>query len=73
MLTREPIKKPTAMLLWNLRIIMVPPMLRATSMRPLQSDKKPSDLTRDPRTGKDMRNNRMVTPRMEYLRGKVRY
>lgn len=46
MQTTLPIKNPTAKLLWNLRIIMVPPMDRTINMAADQKEAKPSDMFR---------------------------
>ena len=65
--TTPPMKKPTAMELWNFRIIIVPPMLR---MHNIPSDQKlanPSENGRVPMTAKDNTINNTVSPRMEYL------
>lgn len=66
MATKHPIKKPTARLLWNLRIIMVPPTDKASSMVPLQKAAKPSE-GRRPITAKLNKNNKTDSPRIEYL------
>jgi hypothetical protein len=39
--TTDPMKKPTAMELWNFRIIIVPPMLNTRSISADQNRRKP--------------------------------
>ena len=53
--------------LWNLRIIMVPPMLRNTSNSALQKLAKLSEIGRRPITAKDISINAAVKDRIEYL------
>ena len=65
--TTPPIKNPTAIELWNLRIIIVPPMLRASNIRADQTDVKPSDHVRIPTTAHDIKARIPVIPRIEYL------
>lgn len=42
--TTDPMKNPTAKLLWNLRIIMVPPIDRIMRMIADHTEAKPSDM-----------------------------
>jgi hypothetical protein len=42
--TTDPMKNPTAKLLWNLRMIMVPPIDRIISMIADHREAKPSDM-----------------------------
>ena len=67
MATTPPIKKPTAILLWNFRMIIVPPMLNARSINADHTLVKPSAKDRVPMTAQDMRARMPVTPRIEYL------
>jgi hypothetical protein len=65
--TTPPMKNPTAMELWNFRIIMVPPMLRRQSIAADQKLANPSENGRVPITAKDMSIRRTVSPKIEYL------
>lgn len=67
MATTPPMKNPTAMELWNLRIIMVPPIESAISIIPDQKDANPSANCRDPKTKKLIKANINVITKMEYL------
>jgi hypothetical protein len=60
-------KKPTAMELWNLRIIIVPPMQSPTSITPDQNAANPSANKRDPRTRKLTKESINDKTRIEYL------
>ena len=60
-------KNPTAMELWNLRMIIVPPMLKTHSIAALQKLAKPSAKGRVPITANDMSISNTVRPRIEYL------
>ena len=60
-------KKPTAMELWNFRIIMVPPMDSINSIRALHMEAKPSAIDRVPMTKMDISMRDPVRPRIEYL------
>jgi hypothetical protein len=55
------------MLLWNFRMIMVPPMLRMQSINADQNAAKPSETGRVPMTQNDMIDRITVIPRIEYL------
>ena len=68
MATTLPMKNPTAKLLWNLRIIMVPPMLRNRSIMADHSAAKPSDMLRVDITTSDMSIKMPVKLKMEYLK-----
>jgi hypothetical protein len=70
--TTPPMKNPTAMELWNLRMIMVPPMLRRQSIAADQKLANPSENGRVPITAKDMSMRRTVSPKIEYLSRGVR-
>ena len=61
-------KKPTAMELWNFRIIIVPPILNANNINADQIDMKPSDRALVPITANDINVNIPVIERIEYLR-----
>lgn len=65
--TTPPMKKPTAIELWNLRIIIVPPILNAKSIRADQTDVKPSARDRVPMTAHAINARTPVKPRIEYL------
>lgn len=67
MATTPPMKNPTAMELWNLRIIMVPPILSASNMKADHAEVNPSASDRVPMTAQDIRASIPVIPRMEYL------
>lgn len=67
MATTLPMKNPTAKLLWNLRIIMVPPILRNISMIPDHIAAKPSEMLLVDVTHKLMTNNNPDKTKMEYL------
>ena len=67
MATTPPMKNPTAIELWNLRIIIVPPMQRAINIHADHIDEKPSARDRVPITGNDINVRIPVTVRMEYL------
>jgi hypothetical protein len=67
MATTHPMKKPTAKEEWNFLIIIVPPTLRAHSMRPDHAAAKPSGKALDPKTITPRMDNRSVMDRMEYL------
>jgi len=60
-------KKPTAMELWNLRMIIVPPMLSPSSMSADHVDMKPSESDRVPIIANDMSARIPVMVKMEYL------
>ena len=65
--TTDPMKKPTAMELWNFRIIIVPPMLKTTSMREDQIDANPSARDRVDMMMKLSNVRIAVTAKIEYL------
>ena len=65
--TTPPIKKPTAIELWNLRMIIVPPMLSANSMKADHMDMKPSASDRVPMTANDINARMPVIVKIEYL------
>ena len=70
--TTDPMKNPTAMELWNFRIIMVPPI---DSMRSISADHmeaKPSAMDRVPMTKMDISISEPVIPRIEYLEKELR-
>jgi hypothetical protein len=69
MATTPPMKKPTAIELWNLRIIMVPPMLSASNMKADHTEVNPSAIDRVPMTAQDIKARRPVMARIEYLKG----
>lgn len=62
-----PMKKPTAIELWNLRMIIVPPMLNPNNMAADQNETKASAKDRDPITTQDMSAKIPVIAKMEYL------
>ena len=68
MATTPPMKKPTAILLWNFRMIMVPPMLKAANKNADQILAKPSEKDRVPMTAQDRRARIPVSPKIEYLK-----
>ena len=65
--TTPPMKKPTAMELWNFRIIIVPPILNANNINADHVDMKPSDRFLVPITANDINVNIPVIERIEYL------
>jgi hypothetical protein len=65
--TTPPIKKPTAMELWNFLMIMVPPILNANNINADHIDVNASLTPRVDITAHDMRAKTPVKPRMEYL------
>ena len=67
MATTLPMKKPTAMLLWNLRMIMVPPIPSAQSMSADQMAANPSASGRVVMTAKLIMAKTNVRVRIEYL------
>ena len=67
--TTAPMKKPTAMLVWNLRITMVPPMHSPTTMTVDQRAEKDSDVDRVDTVQNVMTEMRSDRARMEYLVG----
>lgn len=67
MATTPPMKKPTAMELWNLRIIIVPPMLSPINMRADHIDMNPSVSDRVPVTAKDINIRIPDKVKIEYL------
>ena len=67
MATTPPMKKPTAILLWNFRMIMVPPMLKAANKNADQILANPSEKDRVPMTAHDKSANIPVRPKIEYL------
>lgn len=73
MATTPPMKKPTAMLLWNFRMIMVPPMLNASNIKADHTLVNPSENDLVPITAQDMRAKIPVMPRMEYLEGSTKH
>ena len=62
-----PIKKPTAMELWNLRMIMVPPTLKPNNIAADQNETKASANDRDPITTHDISAKIPVIAKIEYL------
>jgi hypothetical protein len=70
--TTPPMKNPTAIELWNLRMIMVPPMLRRQSIAADQKLANPSENGRVPMTAKDINMRRTVSPKIEYLSRVIR-
>ena len=60
-------KNPTAMELWNFLIIIVPPILSASSIKADHTEVKPSESDLVPTTAQDMSARIPVIPRMEYL------
>lgn len=68
MATTHPMKKPTANDEWNFRIIMVPPTLKAQSIKPDHTAAKPSGNDRDPNTTTPKIVRTRVIAKMEYLR-----
>jgi hypothetical protein len=71
MATTPPIKKPTAMELWNFLIIIVPPMLNTSNITADQMAAKPSAKFRVDMTIKLNRVRMIVTAKMEYLVNEV--
>ena len=67
MATTLPMKKPTAMELWNLHIIIVPPTQSPISITPDQNAVKPSANKQDPRTRKVIKESINDKTRIEYL------
>ena len=67
MATTPPMKKPTAIELWNFRIIIVPPILNANNINADHVDMKPSDRFLVPITANDINVNIPVIERIEYL------
>lgn len=67
MATTPPMKNPTAMELWNFRIIMVPPMLNTRSIIADQTAANPSANVRVDMTTNESNVNTAVTAKMEYL------
>lgn len=65
--TTDPIKNPTAKLLWNFRIIMVPPIDRTISMIADQKEAKPSDMILVEETTRLMSIRIPDTAKMAYL------
>jgi hypothetical protein len=65
--TTDPMKKPTAMELWNFRIIIVPPMLNTRSISADQIDANPSARVRVDMTTKLSNVRIAVTAKIEYL------
>jgi len=61
-------KKPTAMELWNLRIIMVPPMDKQHSIAADQTEANASENGRRPIMAKLNTERAAVSPKIEYLR-----
>jgi hypothetical protein len=70
MATTPPIKKPTAILLWNFRIIIVPPMLKVNNKRADHTLAKPSAKDRVDMTAHDKSAKIAVRPKIEYLNDK---
>jgi hypothetical protein len=66
--TTPPIKKPTAMELWNFLMIMVPPILRASNINADHIDVNASLNPRVDMTAHDMSARIPVKLRMEYLK-----
>ena len=60
-------KNPTAMELWNFRMIIVPPMESMRSINADHIEANPSAIDRVPMTKMDMSIREPVIPRMEYL------
>lgn len=60
-------KKPTAIELWNLRMIMVPPTLNPSNIAADQNETKASAKDRDPITTQDIRAKTPVIAKIEYL------
>ena len=60
-------KNPTATEVWNLRIIMVPPMQRERRTREDQSEMKASVPPREDMAKIEMRSWSIEMPRMKYL------
>lgn len=71
MATMAPIKNPTAIELWNLRMIIVPPILSIISMSADHIDANPSARVLVPETNIDMSIRLPVTPRIEYLQNVI--
>jgi hypothetical protein len=69
MATTPPMKNPTAMELWNFLMIIVPPMLNASSINADHIEVKVSLIPRVDMTAQDMRARTPVNPRIEYLEG----
>ncbi len=67
MATTDPMKNPTAMELWNFRIIIVPPMLNTRSISADQMDANPSAKVRVDMTMKLSNVRIAVTAKIEYL------
>jgi hypothetical protein len=67
MATTDPMKNPTAMELWNFRIIIVPPMLNTRSINADQIDANPSARVRVDITTKLSNVRIAVTAKIEYL------
>jgi hypothetical protein len=67
MATTPPMKNPTAMELWNFRIIMVPPILKANNIKADHMEVKASLRPRVDMTAHDMSAKIPVKLRMEYL------
>lgn len=68
MATTPPMKKPTAMELWNFLMIMVPPILNASNINADHIDVKASLMPLVDMTAHDMSARIPVKLRMEYLR-----
>jgi hypothetical protein len=67
MATTPPIKKPTAMELWNFLMIMVPPILSASNINADHIEVKASLSPRVDMTAHDMSASIPVKLRIEYL------
>lgn len=65
--TIPPIKNPTAKELWNLRMIIVPPILRTQSNKALQTEAKHSAKGRRPWIVSEAIANAAVSAKIEYL------
>jgi hypothetical protein len=67
MATTPPIKKPTAIELWNFLIIIVPPIDKANSINADHIDVNVSDIPRVDITAHDINANTPVKLKIEYL------